>query len=62
MNSGFRVGLGEKMSDMTRHQYYWFHITSQTKGEASFYGTKEQFLESLNRWNASNPGVWQYWY
>ena len=44
-------------------RYNWLQISTGKSGkrEMQFNSTRE-FLRELNRWNAQQPGVWQYFY
>lgn len=46
--------------------YHWLHIPSGTTGVGEFDGadyrlSRLEFLTIVNRWNAQQPGTWQYW-
>lgn len=42
--------------------YCWFHIPSGTTGEAEeWFLSRHIMLEELNRWNATQVGIYQYW-
>ena len=43
-------------------EYSWLHIAQGVTGTSKFRGTHEQFIETINKWNGQQPGVWQYWY
>lgn len=48
---------------VTPLQYHWLHIPTSNKGvrETDEYANREDLLAEINRWNADQPGVWQYW-
>ncbi len=47
----------------TVRDYHWLNIPKgQTgMGKTTNPMTRLAFLEQLNEWNRSSPGVWQYW-
>lgn len=59
--------IGADVPAWARFQYHWLHIPTGKTGQndtALTQGrpmTRQQFLEMLERWNAQQPGRWQYW-
>lgn len=42
--------------------YVWFNISSGKRGEkVAAFVEERDFLRELDKWNGSQPGVWQYW-
>lgn len=47
---------------MRYYEYHWLHVPTQVQGtNVWLVGSKEEFLELLNKNNAAAPGIWQYW-
>ena len=44
-------------------RYNWMHIPTGKSGKQKMqFNSEQEFLEELNRWNAQQPGIWQYFY
>lgn len=42
--------------------YHWLHIPTQKQGtQEVILHNEADMLRLLNRWNATHPGVWQFW-
>jgi len=44
-------------------RYFWLHIPTGGRGEDEWIRPTSRggMLELVNRWNAQQPGTWQYW-
>lgn len=44
------------------YEYHWLHVpTGKTGTHEQRFSSRVAFLEELNKWNRSQPGVWVYY-